>query len=82
MAISPILSGKFTGVETSDISFNPTNPEFLMGYYRIQEPDDRKEHLRDFSKRVGLSLNNAQGGLAKMVKDLIDDPFKYDKYRL
>ena len=53
-----------------------------MGYYRIQEPDDRKEHLRDFSKRIGLSLNNAQGGLAKMVKDLIDDPFKYDKDRL
>lgn len=79
MAISPILAGKFTGVETHDVSFNPTNPEFLMGYYNIKDNEDRIKHLRNLSKRMRLNVNKGQGGISKMIKDLIDDPFKYDK---
>ncbi len=77
-----ILAGEFTGLETTEISFNPDNSNFLHGYYNIQNEGDRIKHLEDLSTRVGLNLNNAQGGLGKMIKDLRDDPFKFDKGRV
>ena len=79
MAISPILAGKFTGVETSGISFNPTNKDFLMGYYGIKEHANRIKHLEDLNKRIGFDLKNSKGGISKMINDLIEDPFKYVK---
>tara|TARA_R100000734_G_C3312946_1_gene104136 strand:+ start:380 stop:607 length:228 start_codon:yes stop_codon:yes gene_type:complete len=74
-----ILSGAFTGVPTTEISYNPENANFLHGYYKIKNESDRIKHLENLSKRVGLNLNNAQGGLAKFIKDLRDDPYKFGK---
>ena len=31
-----ILSGAFTGVPTTEISYNPENANFLHGYYKIK----------------------------------------------
>ena len=79
MAISPILAGAFTGVETANISFNPTNKNFLYGYYNIKYSGDRINHLKDLAHKFSFNLDKAKEGLPGMIKELIEDPFKYDK---
>tara|TARA_R110002167_G_scaffold94892_4_gene253057 strand:+ start:4510 stop:4758 length:249 start_codon:yes stop_codon:yes gene_type:complete len=82
MSYNPVLSGVFTGIETTEISFNPENKNFLYGYYNIKEPLDRVKHLEDLTKRFNFKLNKTTGGLGKMIKDLKDDPFKFDKEKI
>tara|TARA_R100001594_G_C4030373_1_gene261118 strand:+ start:455 stop:709 length:255 start_codon:yes stop_codon:yes gene_type:complete len=81
MSISPILAGAFTGVETSEISFNPTSSGFLHGYYNLKNSSERIKHLEDLTKKIGLNVITSTGGLGLMIKELKDDPFKYDKGR-